>query len=144
MRGKKETERIVVTGNRDQVLNKQDLKRRGEKSSPNKLSKMQENHILLCLSLPTICFFLYSLSSLVRSWPDIFPHPARGTTKAVQLSSEPISSANANMRSAASRGVFAPLAKSEISSSETTEDIPSESKVRWEYSVPVCSTHIVG
>ncbi len=105
--------------------------------SSSERRKERKNHIRRCRSLPTICFFLYSLRSFVRSSPETLPQPAKGTTRAVKLSSDPISSAKARTRWAASRGVFAPLARSDISSSETTDDMPSESSVRCEYSAPV-------
>lgn len=87
-------------------------------------------HLPRCRSLPCMPFSLYSRSSFVRSGPVIWFQPARGTMTAVMLSSLPISSAKVRIRSAATFGVSAPRARSETSSSDTTEDTPSERRVR--------------
>lgn len=86
-------------------------------------SKYQIVHIGMILPA---CFRLYSRSSLVLSGPSILPQPAKGTTMAVALSSPPSSSEKARMRSAAAFGSGDPLARSTISSSESSEEIPSD------------------
>lgn len=55
---------------------------------------------------------------------------------AVRLSCEAISEAKDMTRSAACLGVEAPRARSEISSSDTIEETPSDTSVMWEYSGP--------
>lgn len=64
------------------------------------------------------------------------PHPAKGTTIAVALSSPPSSSENARMRSAAILGLEAPLARSTISSSERMDEMPSEMRTTNAHSFP--------
>jgi hypothetical protein len=95
-----------------------------------------KGYILCNRSMPIIWVNLSSRNAFVRSGPVIFPQPAKGMTSAVILSCDCISEAKETMRFAASRGVAAPLAKSDTSSSDTTEDTPSDMRVICEYSGP--------
>ena len=88
-----------------------------------------------------VWFCLYSLNSFVASFPWGFPHPRRGTTITVALSSDPIFSANDRTRFAPSAGVGANLIRSFTSSWDTSDDIPSDVRTMCEYSEPESRSH---
>jgi hypothetical protein len=80
---------------------------------------------------------LFVLPQLFRCiCPLRFPHPRRGITITLALSSDPIFSANDRTRFAPSPGDGANLTRSFTSPWDTRDDIPSEIRTMCEYSEP--------
>jgi hypothetical protein len=98
---------------------------------------MNLSYILLCLPLRAAPESRYSRSSFVVSFTFV-AQPGSGMTMTVQLSVAPISSANPNTSLALASGPILDLlrARSAISPSERTSEIPSDTIITDETAAP--------
>lgn len=122
-----------------------------------RMNKKRHRLLLASLKLFSACTLLYSLNSLVKSGPLTSPQPktvtsgrlrtsevrgierhppANGITITVALSLSPMVSAKDITFSAARCGDGACLARSTISSSDKTDVIPSDSRMRDDHVRP--------